>query len=224
MVSYHILTYWKRYEYHLILFKLRFLFVFRVGGCPLKCSGHGICENYVCRCHKGYVGDGCEIELCPNNCSNHGNCLNNQCECDTGYIGEENIFRFICHGCVMFLCSYALSSSFLPMASIWCVFGCLLSLSFILMLDLHRVSFIFFLRFLIILSYLIPSHLSCMWSTLFPLSSYWPPCAIQKHHSSSVQLYLLDISQDFFCLHFQVMIVVGKMAMICGRGYHLKNR
>eukprot|EP00106_Octopus_bimaculoides_P002004 XP_014769446.1 PREDICTED: attractin-like protein 1 [Octopus bimaculoides] len=62
---------------------------YRVGGCPLKCSGHGLCENYVCRCQKGYVGDGCEIELCPNNCSNHGNCWNDQCECDTGYIGND---------------------------------------------------------------------------------------------------------------------------------------
>ncbi|GAB1604315.1 attractin-like protein 1 isoform X2 [Argonauta hians] len=62
---------------------------YRVGGCPLKCSGRGVCKDYVCECHQGYIGKGCEIALCPSNCSNHGTCQKNQCVCHAGYIGND---------------------------------------------------------------------------------------------------------------------------------------
>ena len=63
-------------------------YLFRVGGCPLNCSNRGDCIKDVCKCKKGFTGEGCEIEFCPKNCSSHGFCANDKCVCSIGYIGK----------------------------------------------------------------------------------------------------------------------------------------
>ena len=77
-------------------------FLFRMGACPLECSGHGTCDyivdpggatvDGVCTCQEGTTGDGCQFDSCPNNCT-HGTCDGKgddmMCVCDgTEYNGE----------------------------------------------------------------------------------------------------------------------------------------
>ena len=64
--------------------------------CPLECSHRGTCHGRAsgptCRCHAGFVGDGCEQEnasACINSCAQHGRCLNRFCLCEPGWFGVD---------------------------------------------------------------------------------------------------------------------------------------
>jgi len=53
-----------------------------------RCSGRGACDNGVCQCIPGYIGDTCTITACPNDCFNelgNGYCTGTYCECYSGY-------------------------------------------------------------------------------------------------------------------------------------------
>lgn len=52
-------------------------------GDGVQCSGHGECDQGVCRCETGYVGANCALASCPSNCSGHGECNTEtgRCEC-----------------------------------------------------------------------------------------------------------------------------------------------
>lgn len=77
-------------------------------GCPDGCSDHGDCvsipgsaKGSKCKCHKGFAGLACEMEICPGAasgkmCSGHGSCNNKKllvgvespCACKKGWSGK----------------------------------------------------------------------------------------------------------------------------------------
>lgn len=53
--------------------------IFRVGSCPLLCSGHGKYENGKCMCDLEWHGNECQIPIdrCEvPNCNGNGECIN----------------------------------------------------------------------------------------------------------------------------------------------------
>ena len=66
-------------------------------GCPLSCSGNGVCEGGKCQCFVGFRGEACTISVewtgCLNNCSNRGNCLRGFCHCKPPFWGTDCAMR-----------------------------------------------------------------------------------------------------------------------------------
>ncbi len=53
------------------------------------CLNNGTCNNGVCDCAAGFVGDHCENQVCGSAfCQNDGVCVNGVCECPEGYLGD----------------------------------------------------------------------------------------------------------------------------------------
>ncbi|KAL5020999.1 hypothetical protein ScPMuIL_000154 [Solemya velum] len=59
--------------------------------CIRDCSGNGACNNGVCHCKDGFIGDGCQRKACPDLCSVHGVCnsTTNTCQCHMGFGGAD---------------------------------------------------------------------------------------------------------------------------------------
>ena len=57
--------------------------------CPDNCSGQGVCQDGVCRCDPGWVGELCHLPACPGDCLGNGVCNDSlqQCVCFEGFIG-----------------------------------------------------------------------------------------------------------------------------------------
>jgi formylglycine-generating enzyme required for sulfatase activity len=57
----------------------------------MDCGEHGTCEDGVCVCRDGYIGEFCDIAgPCVGiDCGEHGTCVEGICECDAGYEGDS---------------------------------------------------------------------------------------------------------------------------------------
>ena len=58
------------------------------------CSGHGSCDEGVCKCANGWKGFGCHVKTCLSNCHGRGKCDEShpqhpKCLCKKGYEGED---------------------------------------------------------------------------------------------------------------------------------------
>ena len=55
----------------------------------IVCHNSGTCNNGVCECVAGFVGDYCENQVCGSSyCQNNGVCVNGVCDCPEGYLGD----------------------------------------------------------------------------------------------------------------------------------------
>lgn len=58
--------------------------------CPLGCENGGTCNDGVCECLAGWVGDVCDEPTCGAACADHGRCVApNECQCDPGWFGID---------------------------------------------------------------------------------------------------------------------------------------
>jgi len=57
----------------------------------IDCGEHGYCEEGVCVCRDGYIGEFCETPgPCTGvDCGENGTCVDGICECDAGYEGDH---------------------------------------------------------------------------------------------------------------------------------------
>ena len=60
-------------------------------GCPMGCSGQGICVLNRCACVRGHSGAACEVAVkhCASDCNGHGECVDGKCQCAAGWSGAE---------------------------------------------------------------------------------------------------------------------------------------
>ncbi|XP_076363858.1 LOW QUALITY PROTEIN: attractin-like protein 1 [Tachypleus tridentatus] len=67
-----------------------FTLFYRINGCPLNCSEHGVCVDNQCTCWAGWAGKDCSYPVCPGNCNN-GTCdrENHHCVCDSEFRGPD---------------------------------------------------------------------------------------------------------------------------------------
>ncbi len=93
---------------------------FRMGGCPLDCSGRGVCDPATerCSCPKDWRGDGCQVPVCPgNDCQPDGTCEEHggrrRCRCNLGYRGQyhqqqqrELLSKVHCHRKILLWCHW----------------------------------------------------------------------------------------------------------------------
>lgn len=59
--------------------------------CPDNCSGQGVCQDGVCLCDPGWVGELCQLLACPDDCLGNGECSDTlqQCVCFEGFTGSS---------------------------------------------------------------------------------------------------------------------------------------
>ncbi|MBL7785492.1 MAG: calcium-binding EGF-like domain-containing protein [Chitinophagales bacterium] len=79
--------------YFLTIFLVTFCFVScgkKDDACDtIVCLNNGTCNNGVCDCAAGFVGDHCENQVCGSAfCQNDGVCVNGVCDCPEGYLGD----------------------------------------------------------------------------------------------------------------------------------------
>ena len=57
----------------------------------IECGAHGSCEDGVCVCTDGYIGEYCDVPgPCVGiDCGENGTCVEGVCECDAGYEGDH---------------------------------------------------------------------------------------------------------------------------------------
>ena len=72
-----------------------------LAGCPMKCSGRGMCVGGSCSCNEGFGGQACEKPIeygpeygasksgCLAQCSGHGECERGFCRCTPPYWGAD---------------------------------------------------------------------------------------------------------------------------------------
>ncbi|XP_038070989.1 attractin-like isoform X2 [Patiria miniata] len=70
-----------------------FNITYRVDGCPMGCSNHGVCHPVYknCTCDPQWTGYACDTPACPANCSDNGECSISQkiCVCRPGFKGSD---------------------------------------------------------------------------------------------------------------------------------------